>query len=123
MYQVLIVDDHADIRRLLTVTLSSEYTLLEAADGATALDLVRRMHPQVVLLDEMLPGSISGLSILQAIKSDPLTRDIQVAMVSARGQAADQKLANQLGADAYFIKPFSPMQVKAWVRSHIQPRS
>jgi DNA-binding response OmpR family regulator len=123
MYHVLIVDDHADIRRLLTVTLSNEYTLLEAADGATALDLVRRMHPQVVLLDEMLPGNISGFSILQAIKSDPLTRDIQVAMVSARGQAVDQKVADQLGADAYFIKPFSPVQVKDWVRSHIQPRS
>ena len=121
MYHVLIVDDHADIRRLLSVTLSNEYTLLEAADGATALDLVRRMHPQVVLLDEMLPGNTTAFSILQAIKSDPLTRDIQVAMVSARGQAADQKLANHLGADAYFIKPFSPMQVKAWVRSRIQP--
>lgn len=120
MSQVLIVDDHADIRRLLSVTLSTEFSVHEAWDGEAAIDLVRRFHHQVVLLDVMLPGSMDGFQILSLLKSDPLTRDIRVAMVSARGQQSDQKTAEKLGADAYFIKPFSPMQVKSWIRSHIQ---
>ena len=121
MSQVLIVDDHADIRRLLSVTLSTEFSVQEAWDGVTALDLVRRFHPQVVLLDVMLPGDMDGFKILRTLKQDPLTQDIKVAMASARGQLRDQQMAEQLGADAYFIKPFSPMQVKAWIRSQIQP--
>ena len=120
MSQVLIADDHADIRRLLSVSLSSEFSIQEAWDGESALDIVRRFHPQVVLLDVMLPGDMDGFKILRTLKADPLTRDIKVAMVSARGQLTDQQKAQQLGADAYFIKPFSPMQVKTWIRSHIQ---
>ncbi len=119
MSQVLIVDDNADIRRLLSVTLSTEFSVQEAWDGEAAIDLVRRFHPKVIILDVMLPGSMSGFKILSALKSDPLTRDIRVAMVSARGHLSDQKTAEELGADAYFIKPFSPMQVKSWIRSHI----
>jgi CheY-like chemotaxis protein len=121
MSQVLIVDDHADIRRLLSVSLSTEFSIQEAWDGDSAMDMVRRFHPKVVLLDVMLPGNMDGFKILRTIKSDPLTQDIKVAIVSARGQQTDQQMAEKLGADAYFIKPFSPMQVKAWIRSHIQP--
>ena len=120
MSQVLIVDDHADIRRLLTVSLSTEFSIQEAWDGDSALDLVRRFHPQVVLLDVMLPGAMDGFKILRILKTDPLTQDIKVVMVSARGQLSDQQMAEELGADAYFIKPFSPMQVKAWIRAHIK---
>ncbi len=121
MPQVLIVDDHAEIRRLLSVSLSTEFTTQEAWGGDAALDIVRRFHPQVVLLDVMLPGEKDGFRILRTLKTDPLTQDIKVAMVSAHSQLADQQMAEQLGADAYFIKPFNPLQVKAWIRSHIQP--
>ncbi len=123
MSHVLIVDDHADIRRLLCVTLSAEYSILEASDGVTALDMVRRFHPRVVLLDVLIHGGMDGFQVLQAIKSNALTQNIRVAMVSERGLAVDQQMAEKLGADAYFVKPFSPVQLKAWIRNQISHNS
>jgi CheY-like chemotaxis protein len=121
MSQILIVDDQAVIRRLLSITLGKDYEILEAEDGLGALEAIRRHHPKVVLLDVMMPGAMDGLQVLDTIKGNPLTRDILVAMVTARGQAADSEDARQRGADAYFIKPFSPLQVLAWVRSKLAP--
>ena len=120
MPQILIVDDHADIRRLLSITLGKQYEILEAENGSAALDAIRRYHPSVVLLDVMMPGELDGLQVLDAIKSNPETRDILVAMVTARGQTADSDEARKRGADAYFIKPFSPLQVVAWIREALK---
>jgi CheY-like chemotaxis protein len=118
MKKVLIVDDHSDIRRLLSITLGKEYEIMEAEDGVSALESIRRHLPRIVLLDVMMPGEMDGLQVLDAIKADPRTRDTLVAMVTARGQVADGDDARKRGADAYFIKPFSPLQVVAWVREH-----
>ncbi len=120
MTTILVVDDHSDIRRLLSITLGKEYQILEAEDGVTALDLVRRHHPKVVMLDVMMPGEMDGLQVLDAIKADSQTRETLVAMITARGQAADHDEGRRRGADAYFIKPFSPLQVVSWVRSHVK---
>ena len=120
MKSILIVDDHADIRRLLSITMGKEFDIIEAEDGLAAMDAIRRQHPSVVLLDVMMPGDMDGLQVLDAIKSDPKTRDILVAMVTARGQLADSEDARLRGADAYFIKPFSPLQVVARVRSKLR---
>jgi CheY-like chemotaxis protein len=120
MHTILIVDDHSDIRRLLSITLGKEFQIIEAEDGVSALEAIRRHHPKAVLLDVMMPGELDGLQVLDAIKSDPAICDTLVAMITARGQSADHDLARQRGADAYFIKPFSPLQVVAWVRSHVK---
>ncbi len=120
MTTILIVDDHTDIRRLLSITLGKEFKIIEAEDGAGALDALRHHHPKVVLLDVMMPGELDGLQVLDAIKADPLTADTLVAMITARGQSADHDEASKRGADAYFIKPFSPMQVVSWVRSKLK---
>jgi CheY-like chemotaxis protein len=119
MTQVLIVDDNPDIRRLLAITLGEDCALDEATDGLGALESIRQFPPKVVLLDVMMLGELDGLQVLQAIKSNPQTNNIQVAMVSARGQIADSDQARQFGADAYFIKPFSPRQVSTWVRDRL----
>lgn len=116
MKKILIADDHSDIRRLLSLMLCKTHEILEAEDGASALQLIRRQRPKIVLLDVMMPGELDGLQVLDAIKSDPNTKDILVAMVTARGQMADD--ARRRGSDAYFIKPFSPLQVVAWVEGH-----
>ncbi|MES2878046.1 MAG: response regulator [Pseudomonadota bacterium] len=119
MKTILVVDDHVDIRRLFSITLGKEFNILEAEDGDSALEAVRHHHPQLVFLDVMMPGKMNGLQVLDSIKGNPLTQDILVAMVTARGQAADSDDACQRGADAYFIKPFSPLQVLAWTRSKL----
>lgn len=117
---MLIVDDHSDVRRLLSITLGKEFNVIEAQDGASALRAIRRHRPRAVLLDVMMPGEMDGLQVLDAIKSDPATCGIQVAMVTARGQLADGNDALKRGADAYFVKPFSPLQVVSWVRNHMK---
>ncbi|MCX7248850.1 MAG: response regulator [Burkholderiales bacterium] len=121
MSYILIVDDHSDIRRLLSISLCKEFTVkeAEAEDGVTALETARHDHPKIILLDVMMPGEMDGMQVLDAIKSDPKTSGILVAMISARAQTVDHDEARRRGADAYFIKPFSPLQVVAWVRSHM----
>ncbi len=120
MSQILIVDDRLDIRRLFSATLGKDFTIAEAEDGVTALALIRRDPPQLVLLDVMMPGELDGLALLDIIKGHPDTHDILVAMVTARGQQSDGEDARKRGADAYFIKPFSPLQVVNWVRSMLK---
>ena len=114
MNTVLIVDDHTDIRRLLSITLSKDFTTIEAEDGESALEAIRHHRPDAVLLDVMLPGEMDG------IKADPAIRHTLVAMVTARGQVTDHDDARKRGADAYFIKPFSPLQVLGWLRSSLK---
>lgn len=97
MPTILIVDDHSDIRRLLSITLGKEFTVIEAEDGASALEAMHHHHPKLVLLDVMMPGDINGLQVLDAIKSDPATRDTLVAMITARGQSADHDDARARG--------------------------
>lgn len=116
MHTILVVDDHAAIRRLLSVSLSSTCDVIEAADGLSALAAIRLHRPRLLLLDVMLPGTLDGLAVLDAVKSDPATRHIAVAMLTARGQVADREDARARGADAYFTKPFSPLKVLGWVQ-------
>ncbi len=119
MCSILIVDDHPDIRRLLSVILGKNHQIIEAENGAMALEAVKEHQPDIVLLDVMMPGDIDGLQVLQAIKSNLRTHSTLVAMISARGQDSDSAEARTLGANAYFIKPFSPLQVAAWVKNNL----
>lgn len=119
MYKVLIVDDQVDIRRMMSIVLADDYALLEAEDGISALNLVRQHKPDVVLLDIMMPGDLDGLQVLQAIRNDPEIRDTCVIMVSAKGQVTDTALGMQMGANAYFVKPFSPLQLQAAIREQL----
>lgn len=120
MKKVLIVDDHSDIRRLISITLGKDYEIIQAEDGISALEAVARHHPPIVLLDIMMPGEMDGLQVLDAIKANPKTHSTLVAMLTARGQASDTADAKRRGADAYFIKPFSPLQIVTWVREKLE---
>jgi DNA-binding response OmpR family regulator len=116
MKKVLLVDDHSDIRRLIRITLGKTFEVLEAEDGKTGLEIARRQKPDLVVLDVMMPGELDGLQVLDAIKSDPQLKQTRVIMVTARGQARDYEDGVQRGADAYFIKPFSPLQLVAAIK-------
>ncbi len=109
--KILVVDDQKDIRKLIKLALGPAYILLEAADGTTALELARQEIPDLVVLDIMMPGEMDGLGVLDSIRLDPLLKHIKVVLVSARGQARDYALGMRHGADAYFIKPFSPIEL------------
>lgn len=116
MTRILLVDDHSDIRRLIRITLGKAFEVLEAEDGTTALEIVRQQRPALVVLDVMMPGVIDGLQVLDVIKADPELAGTRVIMVTARGQASDYEDGMRRGADSYFIKPFSPLQLVAAIK-------
>lgn len=116
MARILLVDDHSDIRRLIRITLGKSFDVLEAEDGVTGLDLARETRPDLVVLDIMMPGRLDGLQVLDAIKADPALAHTRVIMVTARGQTSDYEAGMARGADAYFIKPFSPLQLVACIK-------
>jgi DNA-binding response OmpR family regulator len=119
MKKILVVDDNPDIGRLLEVTLAGSYEVVVATDGVSGAQAVSDHRPDAVLLDHMLPGQMQGLQVLQNIKTDPLQKHILVAMITARGQAVDQRLGFAIGADAYFVKPFSPQGVLSWLKERL----
>ena len=112
MQNILIVEDHADIRRLIRMTLEFEaFDIHEAADAQTGWDMARALRPDVLLLDVMMPGPINGLDLCRAVKADPALAGVPVVMLSARGSSTDREAGIAAGADAYLVKPFSPMQL------------
>lgn len=112
MKKLLIVEDHADIRKLLRMTLEfDEFDIHEASNGDVGLAMARDIVPDVVLLDLMMPGHLNGLDVCRHIKADPAMQHTKVIMLTARGKASDQEAGAQAGADAYLMKPFSTLQV------------
>jgi len=113
MKKILIVDDHADIRRLIRLTLEfAEYEIREAQDGEIALRMAQEVAPDLVLLDVMMPGPIDGLEVCRRLRaSAPAGAGPRVIMLSARGRANDREAGLQAGADVYLVKPFSPQQL------------
>lgn len=112
MKKVLIVEDQADIRELIRMSLElADYEIHEAEDGDQGLQMINRIQPDLVLLDVMMPGSLDGLAVCKRVKSDPSKRRIKVVMLSARNQASDRQAGLSAGADDYLMKPFSPRQL------------
>lgn len=109
---ILIVDDHADIRRLIRMTLEFEdYEVHEVVNGEEALCVAAIVQPDVVLMDVMMPGAIDGLEACRRLRADPGLAGMQVILLSACGQARDREEGLKAGADAYLVKPFSPLQL------------
>lgn len=120
MHKVLIVDDQSNIRRMIHIALSDDFLIFEAADGLTALNVIKSEMPDVVLLDVMLPGGLDGLQVLEIIRQDPLLKHIRVIMVSAKGQVHDYEKGMSSGANAYFVKPFSPLLLLQAIKEQIE---
>lgn len=107
---ILVVDDQADIRRLITLTLNyGRYEVHEASDGATALRMTAALKPDLVLLDVMMPGEFDGYQVCSQIKES--SNPPKVIMLTARGQLVDRAAGENAGCDFYLTKPFSPLQL------------
>ncbi len=112
MKKILIVEDHLDIRKLLKMTLEfDDFEIHEASTGDAGWVLAQELQPDIVLLDVMMPGTLSGLDVCRRIKSEPATRHTKVIMLTARVQASDREMGMAAGADDYLMKPFSTLQV------------
>lgn len=112
--KVLVVDDEASIRRILDTRLSMiGYIVITACDGEEALSLFRKEIPNLVILDVMMP-KLDGYGVCQEIRK---TSDVPIIMLTALGDVADRITGLELGADDYVIKPFSPKELEARIRS------
>jgi type II secretory ATPase GspE/PulE/Tfp pilus assembly ATPase PilB-like protein/CheY-like chemotaxis protein len=103
---VLLVDDEDDLRRVMRDLLEREgFTVQEARDGVQALDEVDRHAPDIIVLDLNLPG-LDGYSVLSQLRSRPITRDIPVIVLTAKGDEDNEVKVFELGADDFLSKPF-----------------
>ena len=113
--QILVVDDEASIRELLTFNLKKNgYEVTAAADGREALAKAAGMD--LVLLDIMLP-EVDGLEVCRRLKADPQTSGIPIIMLTAKAEEIDRVLGLELGADDYVVKPFSMRELLARVKA------
>lgn len=111
---VLIVDDEAIVRDVLTRYLEREgFQVDAAADGEAALEIAARSRPDIVVLDLMLP-KVDGLEVFRRLRD---LWDVPVVMLTAKGEEIDRLVGLELGADDYVSKPFSPREVVARIRA------
>ncbi|NYT80508.1 two-component system response regulator [Alcaligenaceae bacterium] len=115
---ILLVDDEPTNLQILRHTLQSDYRLLFAKDGLKAMEIACAETPDLILMDIMMPG-MSGYEACRKLKRNPATASIPVIFVTALSDAADEQSGFDLGAVDYITKPFSPLIVKARVRTHL----
>jgi DNA-binding response OmpR family regulator len=117
---VLVVEDEPHIRRVLEYNLKLDgFGVYLAEDGAAGLTLAREKHPDVILLDWLMPN-MSGLNVLAELKNDISTEHIPVFMLTAKGMLSDVTQAIDMGADDYITKPFNPMQLGKTIREKLE---
>ena len=103
---VLVVDDDPEIVSMLSTRLAARgYKVITASDGHKALEIAKREHPTVILLDVMMPGK-SGWEVARALKQDAATQVIKIVMVTAIGEQVNEITSPLYGADAHIDKPF-----------------
>ena len=113
---ILVADDDPDLRDILRSILeSADYRVLEASDGEVALDAIRTHHPDLVILDYMMPR-MEGPQVCAELKRDLLLRHLPIIMLTGRGETQDKVAGINAGADDYLVKPFEPQELLARVR-------
>ncbi|MCD6576542.1 MAG: response regulator transcription factor [Anaerolineaceae bacterium] len=112
--KILVVDDEPSILKLVTAYLQSEgYDFMTAEDGISALKAVRSYHPDIIILDIMLPG-MDGIEVLGQLRRES---NAYVIMLTARSEETDKIIGLSVGADDYLTKPFSPRELMARIKA------
>ncbi|HEV8411532.1 MAG TPA: ATP-binding protein [Gemmatimonadaceae bacterium] len=117
--RVLVADDNADMRRLLSRILSERWDVEVTANGRAALESAALRPPDIVVSDVMMP-ELDGFGLLNALRASPATREIPVVLVSARAGEESLLEGIETGADDYLVKPFSKRELVARVRVHLE---
>jgi len=117
---VLLVEDEPAQREVLVYNLGAEgFDVITADNGEDGLLLVEENHPDLIILDWMIP-QLSGLEVCRRLKSNPKTRQIPVIMLSARAEDVDRVRGLETGADDYVVKPYSVIEFTARVTAHFR---
>ncbi len=113
---VVLVEDEQNIAEAIRFLLSNEGWRVEMlANGTTAVEVIRRAAPDLVMLDVMLPGR-TGFEILHELRADPAFADLPILMLTARGQTRDRDMAEKAGVSRFMTKPFSNTEMLDAVR-------
>jgi CheY-like chemotaxis protein len=117
---ILVADDDPDILSIVSMSLETQgYTVYKATNGREAVDLARQHHPDLVLMDMMMPV-VSGYEAVGELKADASTKDITIVGLSAKAMATDMERATDVGIDGYITKPFRIAQVLTVVEGYLQ---
>ncbi len=117
---VLVVEDEPAQREVLAYNLEAEgFRVSRAASGDEAMLLVDEEHPDIIVLDWMMPN-LSGIEVCRRLKSRPDTRSIPIIMLSARTEEVDKVRGLETGADDYVVKPYSVVELMARVRTQLR---
>lgn len=117
---ILLVEDEPEFRSLLRIRLEANgYKVEEAPDGASGLETARRIKPDLLILDLMLP-KLNGYQVARLLKFDEQYKHIPILMLTARSQQKDREMGSATGADAYLIKPFQPEELLATIASLVE---
>ena len=115
--KILLIEDECDIQELLQYNLEREgFQLASCLEGGAGLDMARKLRPDLILLDVMIPG-MGGKEVCKRLKADPFTEPIPVIFLTARSEEIDKMIGFELGADDYVTKPFSPRELIARIRA------
>lgn len=107
MAKILVVDDEKDTVSALTIRLNARgFDVIPAYEGIEALEKARNEHPDLILLDVMLP-KLDGYKVCRILKFDEKFKDIPIIIITAKGEEAQRRMGADVGADAYFSKPFN----------------
>ncbi|MDW8050852.1 MAG: response regulator [Armatimonadota bacterium] len=122
MKKILVVDDERHIVRLIQVNLERQgYQVVTAHDGKEALEKVKSEHPDLVVLDVMMPY-MDGFEVLRTLRRNPETADLPVIMLTAKAQDQDVLRGWQEGVDMYLTKPFNPQELITFVKRIFRSR-
>lgn len=114
---ILVIDDEKDLLELVRYNLEKEHlAVITASNGKDGLEIVRQHHPDLAILDLMMPG-MNGMEVCRQLRSEPLSADLPIIMLTARADEADRVVGLEAGADDYVTKPFSPRELLARVRA------
>jgi two-component system alkaline phosphatase synthesis response regulator PhoP len=106
--KILVVDDEVNITQILEFSIGSEgFEVITAQNGEEAIERARRERPDLIILDIMMP-KIDGYEACRILKANPLTKNIPVLLLTAKGRDIDRRLGYEVGATDYIVKPFSP---------------
>ena len=119
--RILIVDDEADLVSVLRLGLELEgFEVIDAGDGELGLERARKDHPDLVLLDLMLP-KLDGYKVCRALKFDESYKRLPIFILSARPGEQDRRLAFEMGAEAFITKPYELSDLVARIRRRLGP--
>jgi DNA-binding response OmpR family regulator len=120
---ILIADDDPEILTMLGIRLSKKgYEVLEAVDGNQTLSLARERHPDLVLLDVMMPGK-NGWEVAKELRSDDAFAQVGIVMLTAIGEKVNEMTSPLYGADAYVDKPFDFSDLEAKIKKVLEDRA